>query len=172
MEVVRPLRSLIMRTERMPLAANSVPDRDLHLRLWVDGHEPAAAATEALQATADGHVISLELFDVRRSTDAALRELGLASATGGRTQLLANLEGAVLRRAIELLTPESFGAWVLPAGTEMAPLLEIKANRDRAAALPENGAFFIFSLYDENIEVFARGECARRLEVALSSKVG
>lgn len=144
-----------MRTDKLGVLAEG---RVRHLRLWAEN----ASSDEVLRSLLEGLGLSapvhLEFWDSKCPAGETLSALDLLVEQPSEGLRFAwNVGVKHLPTILEKVQDCSFGAWF---GVDRATAEQAgreRSNRKRAESLPSGGAFVIFSLYDENVEVFATG---------------
>ena len=150
-------------------SGGSGADQVAHLRLWF-GKTPAAEAARVLSELARHGSITLEFWDFRKPTSDRVHAANLKTEVIGTSTVVRNIPGGRLSEIFNTLASESFGAWIATGDAKLTRALGLKSNADRAAALSADGAFAVMSLYDENLELYARGSARDRLASLLKKK--
>lgn len=132
----------------------------VRLRVWFDNEEgiPASVA-EMVRVLSHAGTVSLEFWDESKSVLEALRSLNLTATRADPAAHLALFDTSIqgLAPILDRLSFASFGGW-LGVGTEsLERILTSQRDQDRMRAMPGGAIMIVFSLYDGNIELVAKG---------------
>jgi len=100
--------------------------------------------------------VHLEFWDPRPPVSDIASKAALTLARFGDAKSALNTPRDKLSNFLEAFAPVSFGVWLGVSSETLPTLVAIKSNRERARSLPAHAAFVVCSLYDDNVEIFAR----------------
>jgi len=132
----------------------------VRLRVWFEKEEDVpATVSEILQALSRAGTVSLEFWDASKSVRETLGALSLTPSRPGGTAHLTLLDIPVsdLGPILDRLSFASFGGWIGIESDTLSKILKLEKDRDRMRAMPDGGLMIVFSLYDRNIELVAKG---------------
>lgn len=128
------------------------------LRLWTDERSTLLTVVgEIIQRFGSGTGISLELLEQGAVDAIVTRDIRVTHLEGLQTPIALDVSASDLARLLPHLAPYPFTGWVGVGSGELEFLLRESRNRDRETRMPPLSLYLIFSLYDDNVELRAKG---------------
>lgn len=143
-----------------------------HIRIWLpNSADRNSVVASIVESMALSHEISLEIWDARHPTMSKVQKLRLPMEVHAEVghPLIQRVPIRELKPIFEELSSESFGAWLNMTVDAVRAVARHDKDVDRVRSMPPEARFFVFSLYDDNIEIFAHGTSDSDLESQVRS---
>lgn len=134
-----------------------------HIRVWLAGLEDKiTSAASIIRRLSSTDTMSLEVWDSRPPTMEKIEKLTLSTMLpSGDHLIIPRVPISDLDSLLSELQSESFGAWLNMDPDSVRSAAQSERDRDRVEAMPPNGHFIVFSLYDDNLEILGPHTAAK-----------
>lgn len=129
-----------------------------HVRIWLeDAPAVEVAATNFVRRLLGNGPLALELWDMREPVPRQLEQLGLQAEAEGPRGIIGQVAPERLGEVLSSLASRSFGVWIGVSKQQLLELVSYDSNIERLRQMPDRAGFIVFSLYDNNLELYCNG---------------